>query len=295
MKAGTLLAGSRPLVEPSVPAAEFRHCIEASGVSKIYRAGTRAAVEAVSTVSFSVPHGQFVAILGPSGCGKSTLLMMVGGLEPVSGGSILIDGSPMIGPRTSIGIMFQDPTLLPWKSALDNVLFPIRVLKRPIGTYREAARNLLEQVGLAGFEHKKPHELSGGMRQRVAICRTLVYDPDLLLMDEPFSALDAISRDEMNELLLDLWQQYRKTALFVTHSIREAVLLADRVLVMTKRPATIVEDLAVPFARPRSMALGESPEFNEICGHLRERIEESHDRPRARRADPKARREESAA
>jgi len=173
---------------------------------------------------------------------------------------------------------------LPWKSALDNVLFPIRVLKRRIGTYREAARNLLEQVGLAGFEHKKPHELSGGMRQRVAICRTLVYDPDLLLMDEPFSALDAISRDEMNELLLDLWQQYRKTALFVTHSIREAVLLADRVLVMMKRPAAIVEDLAIPFARPRSMALGESPEFNKICGHLRERIEESHDRPRARRA-----------
>jgi NitT/TauT family transport system ATP-binding protein len=295
MKAGTLLAGSRPLAAPSVPVAEFRHCIEASGVSKIYRAGTRAAVEAVSTVSFSVPHGQFVAILGPSGCGKSTLLMMVGGLEPVSGGSILIDGSPMTGPRTSIGIMFQDPTLLPWKSALDNVLFPIRVLKRPIGTYREAARNLLEQVGLAGFEHKKPHELSGGMRQRVAICRTLVYDPDLLLMDEPFSALDAISRDEMNELLLDLWQQYRKTALFVTHSIREAVLLADRVLVMTKRPATIVEDLAIPFARPRSMALGESPEFNEICGHLRKTIEESHDRPRARRADPEARRGEVAA
>jgi len=278
-----------------MPFAEFGHCIEASRVSKVYRAGTRAALEAVSTVSFSVPHGQFVAILGPSGCGKSTVLMMVGGLEPVSGGSILIDGSTMTGPRASIGIMFQDPTLLPWKSALDNVLFPIRVLKRPIGTYREAARNLLEQVGLAGFEDKKPHELSGGMRQRVAICRTLVYDPDLLLMDEPFSALDAISRDEMNELLLDLWQQYRKTALFVTHSIREAVLLADRVLVMTKRPATIVEDLTIPFARPRSIALGESPEFNEICGHLRERIEESHDRPRERRAGLNTQREESAA
>jgi NitT/TauT family transport system ATP-binding protein len=295
MKASTLLAGSRPLVEPSIPVTELGHCIEANRVSKIYRAGTRAAVEAVSTVSFLVPHGQFVAILGPSGCGKSTLLMMVGGLESVSGGAILIDGSPMTGPRASIGIMFQDPTLLPWKSALDNVLFPIRVLKRPIGSYREAAGNLLEQVGLAGFEHKKPHELSGGMRQRVAICRTLVYDPDLLLMDEPFSALDAISRDEMNELLLDLWQQYRKTALFVTHSIREAVLLADRVLVMTKRPATIVEDLAIPFARPRSIALGESPEFNEICGHLRERIQESHDWPRARRAGLNARREESVA
>ena len=210
--------------------------------------------------------------------------MMVGGLEPVSSGRIIVDGAPMTGPRTSIGVMFQDPTLLPWKSALDNVLFPVRVLKRSIEDYREAAHDLLQQVGLNGFEHKRPHELSGGMRQRVAICRTLVYDPDVLLMDEPFSALDAISRDEMNELLLDLWQQFTKTALFVTHSIREAVMLADRVLVMTRRPATIVEDLAVPFARPRSMALGENREFNEICGHLRERIEESHDRPRALRA-----------
>jgi NitT/TauT family transport system ATP-binding protein len=258
--------------------AKARPCLEASGVRKVYGAGTAAAVEAVSTVSFTVPHGQFVAILGPSGCGKSTLLMMVGGLEPVSSGNIIVNGEPITGPRTSIGIMFQDPTLLPWKSALDNVLFPIRVLKRSIDDYRKAARDLLHQVGLRGFEHKRPHELSGGMRQRVAICRTLIYDPEVLLMDEPFSALDAISRDEMNELLLDLWQQFTKTALFVTHSIREAVLLADRVLVMTKRPATIVEDLAVPFARPRSMALGESREFNEICRHLRERIEESHGR-----------------
>jgi NitT/TauT family transport system ATP-binding protein len=268
--------------------------IEVSGVSKVYRAGTAAAVEAVSTVSFTVPQGQFVAILGPSGCGKSTLLMMVGGLEPVSSGRIVVEGEPMTGPRTSIGVMFQDPTLLPWKSALDNVLFPVRVLKRSIEAHREAAHNLLQQVGLNGFEHKRPHELSGGMRQRVAICRTLVYDPEVLLMDEPFSALDAISRDEMNELLLDLWQQLTKTALFVTHSIREAVLLADRVLVMTKRPATIVEDLAVPFARPRSLGLGENREFNEICRHLRERIEESHDRPRAFRATTSTWRREAA-
>jgi NitT/TauT family transport system ATP-binding protein len=268
--------------------------IEVTGVSKVYRAGTAAAVEAVSTVSFTVPQGQFVAILGPSGCGKSTLLMMVGGLEAVSSGRIVVDGEPMTGPRTSIGVMFQDPTLLPWKSALDNVLFPVRVLKRPIEDYRAAAHNLLQEVGLNGFEHKRPHELSGGMRQRVAICRTLVYDPDVLLMDEPFSALDAISRDEMNELLLDLWQQFTKTALFVTHSIREAVLLADRVLVMTRRPATIVEDLTVPFARPRSMALGENPKFNEICGHLRERIEDGHGRSRALRAGAAAWRREAA-
>ena len=258
--------------------------VEVAEVSKIYRNGTADAVEAVSSVSFSVPCGQFVAILGPSGCGKSTLLMMVGGLEPLTAGRIAVDGVPMSGPRTSIGIMFQDSTLLPWKSALDNVLFPIRVLKRPLGAYRESARELLQRVGLDDFAQKKPHELSGGMRQRVAICRALVYDPELLLMDEPFSALDAITRDEMNELLLDLWQQYTKTALFVTHSIREAVFLADRVLVMTRRPATIVEDLTIPFARPRPMAIGESREFNEICGHLRERIEESHYRERGGRA-----------
>src|SRR6516225_5057719 len=144
--------------------------IEASGVSKVYGAGTAAAVEAVSTVSFTVPQGQFVAILGPSGCGKSTLLMMVGGLEAVSSGNIIVAGEPMTGPRTSIGVMFQDPTLLPWKSALDNVLFPVRVLKQPLDAYRSRARLLLERVGLDGFMHKKPHELSGGMRQRVAIC-----------------------------------------------------------------------------------------------------------------------------
>ncbi len=255
-------------------------CVEVTQVSKIYRNGTQDAVEAVSSVSFSVPHGQFVAILGPSGCGKSTLLMMVGGLEAVTSGHISVDGAPMAGPRTSIGVMFQDSTLLPWKSAIDNVLFPIKILKRPIDDYYDNAHALLDRVGLHGFAGKKPHELSGGMRQRVAICRALVYDPDVLLMDEPFSALDAITRDEMNELLLDLWQQYTKTALFVTHSIREAVMLADRVLVMTRRPATIVEDLTIPFARPRDRAIGESREFNEICGHLRERIEESHHRAR---------------
>ena len=259
--------------------------VEVAEVSKIYRSGTAEAIEAVSSVSFTVPRGEFVAVLGPSGCGKSTLLMMVGGLEPITAGRIAVGGEAMTGPRTSIGIMFQDATLLPWKSALDNVLFPIRVLKRPLDAYRAAAWQLLERVGLDGFMHKKPHELSGGMRQRVAICRALVYDPELLLMDEPFSALDAITRDEMNELLLDLWQQYTKTALFVTHSIREAVFLADRVLVMTRRPGTIVEDLPIPFARPRSMAIGESREFNAICGHLRERIEEGHYRERGQLAE----------
>jgi NitT/TauT family transport system ATP-binding protein len=250
--------------------------VEVVEVSKIYRSGRGEAVEAVSSVNFTVPQGQFVAILGPSGCGKSTLLMMVGGLEAVTTGRITIGCTSMTGPRTDIGIMFQDATLLPWKSAIENVLFPIRILKRPVDRYWDVAHALLDRVGLNGFAQKRPHELSGGMRQRVAICRALIYDPELLLMDEPFSALDAITRDEMNELLLDLWQQYTRTALFVTHSIREAVFLADRVLVMTRRPSTIVEDLTIPFDRPRSLDIGETREFNEICRHLRARIEDSH-------------------
>ena len=267
-----------------MPGIETGPYVEVDGVSKIYRTGRAEMVEAVNSVSFTVQRGQFVAILGPSGCGKSTLLMMVGGLEPLTAGRIAINRTQMTGPRTDIGIMFQDSTLLPWKSAIENVLFPIRVLKRPVDQYWDAAHALLDRVGLNGFAHKKPHELSGGMRQRVAICRALVYDPELLLMDEPFSALDAITRDEMNELLLDLWQQYTRTALFVTHSIREVVFLADRILVMTRRPSTIVEDLAVPFARPRSLDIGETRQFNGLCRHLRGLIEDGHSRNHSRRA-----------
>lgn len=250
-------------------------CIEISDVAKVYhtRSGN---VEAINHASFTVPKGEFVAILGPSGCGKSTLLMMCAGLEAATSGSIRIAGRPMTGPRTSIGVMFQDSTLLPWKSVLENILFPIRILRRPARDYRDRARALIEQVGLVGFENKRPHELSGGMRQRVAICRALIYDPDILLMDEPFSALDAITRDEMNDALLDIWQRYTKTGLFVTHSIREAVLLADRVLVMDRRPSRIIEDLAVPFKRPRTNDIADSQEFGRICAHLRSLIEHGH-------------------
>jgi NitT/TauT family transport system ATP-binding protein len=230
------------------------------------------ALEALSGISFTAAQGEFVAILGPSGCGKSTLLMMCGGLETVTSGRIEVAGAPVSGPRPSIGIMFQDPTLLPWMNVLDNVLFPIRILKRPVDDYAGRARELLDLVGLTGFERSKPHQLSGGMRQRTALCRALVYDPDILLMDEPFSALDALTRDEMNVALLDIWQRHKKTALFVTHSIREAVFLADRVLVMTRRPGTLAADIRVPFGRPRDLSIGETVQFNEICGHLRSLI-----------------------
>jgi len=258
------------------------HFIDVQQVRKIYET-PRGSVEAVSSATFAVARGEFVAILGPSGCGKTTLLMMCGGLESVTSGRIDVAGEPMTKPRTNIGVMFQDPTLLAWKSVSENIMFPVNILNLSRREYESRVAELIDLVGLQGFADKRPRELSGGMRQRVAICRALVYDPDVLLMDEPFSALDAITRDEMNEVLLDIWQQYTKTALFVTHSIREAVLLADRVLVMTRRPATVVEDLTVPFARPRSMEISESQEFSEICAHLRRLIESgntSHRRAR---------------
>jgi NitT/TauT family transport system ATP-binding protein len=246
--------------------------IRVENVRKVYESG-RDAVEAVSGVSFHANEGEFIAILGPSGCGKSTLLMMCGGLEPVTSGKISIAGSAVMGPRTSVGVMFQDSTLLPWKTVLQNILFPIKIQKRPMAKYRARAQELIEMVGLGGFADKKPHQLSGGMRQRVAICRALITDPDILLMDEPFSALDAMTRDEMNDALLDIWDRYRKTGLFVTHSIREAVYLADRVLVMTRRPATVVADVRIPFTRPRDNSIGGTVEFNKICEELRSLIE----------------------
>ena len=244
------------------------HCQD---LRKIYGEGA-SAFEAVRAVNFSVHEGEFVALLGPSGCGKSTLLMLVGGLETPSGGSVELDGTPVTGPRSETGIIFQDPTLLPWKSALDNVLFPIDMMRRPRSDYLGRAHDLLQLMGLREAARKKPWQLSGGMRQRVSICRALIGDPAIMLMDEPFSALDAITRDELNVLMLDLWERYRKTALFVTHSIREAVLLSDRVLVMGGRPATIIEDVRIPFARPRDIALTEGADFNAICGHLRGQI-----------------------
>jgi NitT/TauT family transport system ATP-binding protein len=247
------------------------------GVRKVYDAGPTA-LEAIGSISFAAESGEFVSILGPSGCGKSTLLMMVAGLESITAGRIQLGGQPVTGPREETGVIFQDPVLLPWKSVLDNVLFPIWILRRSRADYAERAQRLLEMVGLSDFRAKRPHQLSGGMRQRVAICRALIHDPALLLMDEPFSALDAITRDEMNAALLEIWERYQKTVLFVTHSIREAVFLSDRVLVMARRPSRLLADVRIPLPRPRALSIEETPEFNEICASLRKWIEESHGR-----------------
>lgn len=258
------------------------HFVDVSNVRKIYNPG-QDEVEAVSNASFHVAQTEFVSILGPSGCGKSTLLMMIAGLEPLTAGTITVDRTPIRKPRAEIGVMFQDATLLPWKTSLENVLYPARILKLPLEEQRRRATELLEMVNLGGFLDKVPDQLSGGMRQRVAICRALVYDPKLLLMDEPFSALDAITRDEMAELLLEIWQTFQKCAIFVTHSIREAILLSDRVLIMNARPSTIVADIRVPFPRPRRRDIAETVEFARLSAELRDYIEAGRG-PRADRA-----------
>jgi NitT/TauT family transport system ATP-binding protein len=243
------------------------------GKSFLSEGGT---LEVLRNVNIDVANRQFISILGPSGCGKSTLLMMLAGLEPISSGSIEIAGQPVRTPRRDVGIIFQDPTLLPWKTALENVLFPIEIYGLPFDKYRARAEALLDLVGLADARQRRPRQLSGGMRQRVAICRALIHEPKLLLMDEPFSALDAITRDELNVTLLDIWERHHQTALFVTHSIREAVFLSDRVIVLGRRPGEVVRDVAIPFERPRDLAIGETGAFNEICGDLRRVIAESH-------------------
>jgi NitT/TauT family transport system ATP-binding protein len=239
---------------------------------KVYGTG----LEAIREVSFAVGQGEFVSLLGPSGCGKSTLLMMTAGLLPLTGGQIRIDGTPVSGPRREVGVVFQSPVLLPWRSVLDNVMLPVEMLRLPRRPYETRARELLAMVKLEEFAGRLPRELSGGMAQRVAICRALVHDPSILLMDEPFSALDAISRDLMGQELLRIWERHQKTVLFVTHSIREAVFLSDRVLVMAQRPATITQEVTVELPRPRRLDIEESDEFNRYVGLLRKSIEASH-------------------
>jgi len=233
-------------------------------------------IEAIRDVSFALTAGEFVSVLGPSGCGKSTLLMIIAGLIHPSAGKITVGGSPVRGPRREIGIVFQSPVLLPWRSIVDNVLFPIEMLKLPQRRFLPRALELLEMAKIGEFAHKLPRELSGGMRQRAAICRALIHDPTLLLMDEPFSALDAMTRDEMELELLRIWQANRKSVLFVTHSIREAAFLSDRVLVMGRRPASMIAEIRIDTPRPRRLEMMEHPDFNAYVRELRKAIEASH-------------------
>ncbi|MEA2142320.1 MAG: NitT/TauT family transport system ATP-binding protein, partial [Solirubrobacteraceae bacterium] len=205
-----------------------------------------------------------------SGCGKSTLLRMVAGLTKPSSGQILVDGEPVTGPNTKLGIVFQHAVLLKWRTVLENVMLPAEILGRDKAAYREKARALLELAGLGGFENHMPNELSGGMQQRAALCRTLAFDPKVLLMDEPFGALDALTREELSLELLRIWDENRKTVMFVTHNIAEAVLLGDRVFVMTPRPGRLAEVIQVDIPRPRDITDEYSDEFQRVAERCRE-------------------------
>jgi NitT/TauT family transport system ATP-binding protein len=226
-------------------------------------------VLALGGVSFSVAAGEFVSIVGPSGCGKSTLLKIALGVVPYTGGTVRLSGAPVAGPQLGAGMVFQTAALPPWRRIVDNVLLPIEILNKPRRDYVEKAHQLLAMVGLKGFERKLPNELSGGMQQRVSICRALIHDPDLLLMDEPFGALDALTREVMQTELLRIWAETHKTVLFVTHSIDEAVLLSDRVIVLSARPGRVAEDLAIDLPRPRGTAARALARFQDYAQHLR--------------------------
>jgi NitT/TauT family transport system ATP-binding protein len=244
-----------------------------SGISVVYNT-SRGPLTALRDFSMDVRHGEFVAVLGPSGCGKSTLLKVVSGLLPVSSGTATLSGRRIEGPRSDVGIVFQQPTLLPWKTVRQNVLVPIRAQGLPQADYQRGADELLELVGLGKFGEYLPKELSGGMQQRVGIARGLIHKPTLLLMDEPFAALDAMTRERMTVETQSIWSQTSKTVVFITHSIPEAVFLADRVVVMTKRPGTKLMELEVPLERPRTLATMERPEFGALCNQLRRTFDE---------------------
>jgi len=246
--------------------------VEVDHVTKVYRPAKRQEIIAVADLTFKIRDGEFLAIVGPSGCGKSTLLKMLAGLLPISGGSIRMSNAEVKGPIASLGMVFQAPLLLKWRSVLDNVILPIEVLGRSKSEYYPKARDLLRLVGLEDFAAHYPSELSGGMQQRAAICRALIHDPPLLLMDEPFGALDAMTREEMCVELLRIWEEKRKSILFVTHSIEEAVFLADRVLVLTARPSRIAALLDIELERPRRFASRFDQRFREYTEKIREAI-----------------------
>jgi len=240
-------------------------------LSKIYQ--TRSGlITALENIDFAIDEGQFVAIVGPSGCGKSTLLKILTGLTPASQGEARLRDTPIVGPRRDIGVVFQSPVLFPWRTVLGNVMLPVDVQRLGREQLQQSAMNLLGLVGLHGFERRYPWELSGGMQQRVAMVRALIHNPAILLMDEPFGALDAMTREQMNLELQRIWLERRKTILFITHSIAEAVFLGDRVFVMTPRPGRIMDDVTVDLARPRSLEMMNTPEFGAYVTRIRARF-----------------------
>ncbi|MCF6691886.1 ABC transporter ATP-binding protein [Raoultella terrigena] len=242
--------------------------LELRGIGLTY-ATRRGNIHALADVDLQVKSGEFVALLGPSGCGKSTILKLATGLMSATCGQVQVAAQDVTGPGQQTGVVFQKPNLLPWKTVLENVLLPVRTLGLPDAPARSRARELLALVGLADFADDYPFELSGGMQQRVGIARMLLPDPELLLMDEPFAALDALSRENLMLELQRIWEQQRKSVLFITHSIQEAVFLADRVLVMSPRPGRIIEELTIALPRPRTLETLADASFMALCQHLR--------------------------
>ena len=246
--------------------------IRVERLSQVFHSRDGGSVVALHDVSLSVERNEFVSLVGPSGCGKSTMLRLVAGLIAPTRGELEIDGTRVTEPRRDIGIVFQSPTLLPWATVAENVLFPLQLMRETGSGSRDRAQSLLDLVGLKGFESRYPRELSGGMQQRAAICRALIHDPAILLMDEPFGALDALTREVMSRELLRIWTENPKTIVFVTHSIPEAVFLSDRVIVMSPRPGRIAEVIDVPLERPRTFEMEGRSEFQDCTQRIRRHI-----------------------
>ena len=246
--------------------------IQISGLTKQYYTRTGDITVALDHIHLDVVEGEFIALVGPSGCGKTTLLKILAGLEGRFEGEARLGDVAIIRPSSEVGVVFQEPTLLPWRTILDNVLLPVELKHLDRKIYTQRARELMEMIGLKGFENKYPRELSGGMRQRAGICRALVRDPKVLLMDEPFGALDAMTREFLNAELQRIWLKSGKTIIFVTHSIPEAVFLADRIVLLGSHPGRMISISQVPFERPRKLSLLHDPAFTTMVSELRTAI-----------------------
>lgn len=263
----------------SAESAETDILLDIRQVTKVFPDARRESnqVVALGGVSVTVPRSQFVCLLGPSGCGKTTMIRIVAGLEQADAGEVLLNGQPIAGPGRDRSMVFQNYGLLPWRTVLGNVEFSLEIQGMSRRERRAIATNQIERLNLAGFEHHFPHQLSGGMQQRVGLARALSKDPAILLMDEPFAAVDMHTREYLQDELLKIWRTIRTTVLFVTHSIEEAVYLGDRVLVMSARPGRVRADVSVDLPRPREANIKSSPRFGELCQVLRDalRTEES--------------------
>jgi NitT/TauT family transport system ATP-binding protein len=244
--------------------------IDIRGVSKIFPTNDGTELQALRDVNLSIQKGEFISLVGPSGCGKSTLLNMIGGLLEPSHGDVLYKGNRISGPNRDVGMMFQSPVLLPWRTVLQNVMLPIEIFGWNRREHREKALEILRLVGLEGFADSYPRQLSGGMQSRVSLCRVLLYEPDVLLLDEPFGALDEFTREVMNLELLRIWEQTGKTVIFVTHNIGEAVLLSQRVVVMKPRPGEIADVIQVDLPSPRNREVMRAPAFAKFSFDVRE-------------------------